>query len=295
MNSPANGSTAPLPAPLSGVRVVSIALNLPGPACARRLADFGAAVIKVEPPDALGGDPMRRYARGYYDELHRGVEIHTLDLKTDAGRTALDQHLATADVFLTSQREAALARLQLDGNALSARFPRLCQVAIAGSERGNDAGHDLTYIAAAGLATPPHLPATLIADLAGAERATTAVFAALRMAQRTGRGHRIVVSLEAAANAFAGPHRHGLTQHGGLLAGQHPGYNFYLAQDGWIALAALEPHFASRVQSASGVAFTGEALAAYFQPHGIDHWSQWALEHDIPLATIPSPSTNSPT
>ena len=48
--------------PLVGIRVVSMALNLPGPACVRRLANFGASVIKVEPPDALGGDPLRIYA-----------------------------------------------------------------------------------------------------------------------------------------------------------------------------------------------------------------------------------------
>ena len=94
----------------------AIALNLPGPACARRLADFGATVIKVEPPSEMGGDPMRTYARGYYDELHQGIEIRNLDLKSDAGRSALDECLATADVFLTSQRTAALARLKLDGN-----------------------------------------------------------------------------------------------------------------------------------------------------------------------------------
>ncbi len=289
MNSRTNLSTSTLPAALAGIRVVSIALNLPGPACARRLADFGASIIKVEPPDALGGDPMRQYARGYYDELHQGIEIRPLNLKSESDRATLDELLASADIFLTSQRDAALERLKLDWSVLTARFPRLCQVAIVGSESGNDAGHDLTYIAAAGLATPPQLPATLIADLAGSERAVTAAFAALRLAQQTGRGHRLVVSLETAANAFAGPHQHGLTRQGGLLAGQHPGYNFYEANDGWIALAALEPHFAARVEAASGVAFTHAALAEYFRQHGVGHWAQWAQVHDIPLATIPSP------
>ena len=199
----------------------------------------------------------------------------------------------SADILLTSQRDAALQRLGLDWSEIAARYPKLGLIAIIGSERGNDAGHDLTYIAAAGLATPPYLPTTLLADLAGAERAVTATFAALRMAQCSGRGQRIVVSLEDAAKAFAGPHRYGLTNHGGLLAGRHPGYNFYRARDGWIALAALEPHFAARVQAASGVSFSQDALAAYFLPHDIHHWAQWATENDIPLATLPSTSPSS--
>ncbi len=293
MNSIVNGSTATLPAALDGVRIVSIALNLPGPACARRLADFGAAVIKVEPPDALGGDPMREYARGYYDELHRGVDIQSLNLKSDEGRSALNELLATANVLITSQREAALERLSLNWDALSARFPRLCQVAIVGAEAGNYAGHDLTYIAAAGLATPPHMPVTLMADLAGAERAVSATFAALRLMQQTGRGTRLVVSLAAAAQDFAGPYTHGLTRAGGLLSGRHPGYNFYQARDGWVVLAALEPHFAARVQAASAVEFTPAALTEYFRQHDVRHWTEWAMQHDIPLATLPSSSTSS--
>ena len=295
MNASADVITPPAPTALAGVRVVSIALNLPGPACARRLADFGATVVKVEPPSEMGGDPMRTYARGYYDELHQGIEIRTLDLKSDAGRSALDEYLATADVFLTSQRTAALTRLKLDGNTLSVRFPRLCQIAIVGSDAGNDAGHDLTYIADAGLATPPHLPATLIADLAGGERAATAAFAALRIAQQTGQGQRIVVSLASAAIAFAGPHRHGLTSPGGLLAGKHPGYNFYRADDGWVVLAALEPHFAARVATAAGVEFTQQALTDFFRRRNVSDWSQWAQTHDIPLAVIPFPPPTSPT
>ena len=143
MNSALNIST---PLPLSGVRVVSIALNLPGPACVRRLADFGASVIKVEPPDALGGDPMQSYAASYYEALHAGVDVRTLNLKDAVQRAAFDELLANADVFITAQREAALARLQLTGEALSSRFSSLCHVAIVGDENSSGAGPDLTYL-----------------------------------------------------------------------------------------------------------------------------------------------------
>lgn len=295
MNDHADVSTAPPALPLQDIRVVSIAPNLPGPACARRLADFGAQVTKVEPPLSLGGDPMAQYARSYYDELHRGIDVRTLNLKLDADRAAFDALLASADILLTSHRESALARLQLDWPSLSNRFPKLSHVAIVSSTQSDEAGHDLTYIAASGLASPPQMPTTLLADLAGAERAVTAAFACLRLAGQTGHGHRQVVSLEEAAQAFTGPFRHGLTRGSGLLAGGHPGYNFYRTSDGWIALAALEPHFAARVQSASGIAFDCNALTHFFLQQTAQHWQQWANQHDIPLAVLPTSSTPSST
>jgi len=288
MNNPPDGSTPvnPHPLPLSGIRVVSIALNLPGPACAQRLAEFGATVVKVEPPASLGGDPMQHYAKPYYDELHRDVEVQTLNLKDETDRARLDTLLGSADLLLTSQRDAALARLGLGWDQLQTRFAGLGHVAIVGTIEGNEAGHDLTYLAAAGLATPPQLPKTLVADLAGAERAVTAAFALLRLKQQTGRGHRMVVALADAAAAFSGPYRHGLTRQGGMLAGGHPGYNFYRAQDGWLALAALEPHFEQRLRQASGVDFDHVALSTYFSRHDMQHWAAWAAQHDIPLAVL---------
>lgn len=271
---------------LSGIRVVSIAINLPGPVCARRLADFGASVVKVEPPAQLGGDPMRHYAPDYYQVLHAGLEVHSIDLKQQ--RPALDALLADADVLLTSQREPALQRLGLDWAALSAAFPRLCRIAIVGSRHNNDAGHDLTYITDAGIAMPPQLPATLVADLAGAERAVAATFAALRLRDRSGRGHEAVVALEDAAHAFAAPMKLGLTAAGQILRGGHPGYNFYPASDGWVALAALEPHFAARVQAASCVPFTRPELTTFFSRQPCIHWTAWAAQHDIPLSVLPN-------
>ncbi len=269
---------------LSGVRVVSIAINLPGPVCVRRLADFGATVIKVEPPAALGGDPMVHYALDYYRALHAGIDVCTIDLKND--RSQLDTLLGDADVLVTSQREAALQRLGLDWAALCVQFPRLCRIAIVGSTHNSHAGHDLTYIADAGLSSPPHLPPTLIADLAGAERAVSATFAALRLRDTTGRGQEAVIALEDAAIAFADPLKYGLTSPGSVLRGGHAGYHYYEAADGWIALAALEPHFAARVQAAAGVAFDVSSLTTYFRSQPRAHWVAWAATHDIPLTLI---------
>jgi crotonobetainyl-CoA:carnitine CoA-transferase CaiB-like acyl-CoA transferase len=61
-----------MPLLLEGIRVVTTALNLPGPLACARLHELGAAVTKVEPP---GGDPFERFCPGWYRRLHRGLEV----------------------------------------------------------------------------------------------------------------------------------------------------------------------------------------------------------------------------
>ena len=84
--------------PLKGVRVLSLSLNLPGPAALMRCRDMGATCTKLEPP---AGDPMRSYSPMIYDTLHQGVRVKTLDLKTPAGGRSLDALLSRSDVLLT--------------------------------------------------------------------------------------------------------------------------------------------------------------------------------------------------
>src|SRR4051794_26225209 len=158
--------------PLRGIRVVSLALNVPGPAAAAHLCGLGAAVTKVEP---LDGDPLARMCPAWYEDLRAGQDVVRLDLKDAAGRASLDGLLEGADVLLTSSRPAALDRLGLSWPDLHVRFPHLVQVAIVGHAAPHQEvpGHDLTYLATAGLLVPPQVPRTLLADLAGAERAVS--------------------------------------------------------------------------------------------------------------------------
>jgi len=122
-----------------------------------------------------------------------------------------------------------------------------------------------------------------VADLAGAEHAVQAVFSALRLRERHGRGQRLEVSIAHAATGFGQPFRHGLTAPGGPLDGSRPGYSFYRANNGWIALAALEPQFLARVESSLGITASREALTVVFATESCRHWQDWADEHDIPL------------
>ncbi|HVQ37058.1 MAG TPA: CoA transferase, partial [Pyrinomonadaceae bacterium] len=142
---------------LHGIKVVSLAVNVPGPAAAARLRGLGAEIVKVEPP---AGDPLARISHPWYQAMAAGQQIVTLDLKDKDGRAALEPLLRDSDLLITSMRSAALARLSLTQAEVQERHPRLCQVAIIGFKAPADdiAGHDLTYQATAGLLSPPHLP-----------------------------------------------------------------------------------------------------------------------------------------
>ena len=276
---------------LEGLRVVSTALNLPGPVACARLAELGAAVTKVEPPT---GDPFAGYCGAWYERLHAGVEVRTIDLKGDEGRRAMQSLLEAADLLLTAQRPAALARMGLDAAVVATLHPRLCQVAITGHAPPDDgtAGHDLTYMAVNGLVVPPALPATLFADMAGAERAVSTALALVMARDREGRGGRATVALADAARYLAQPLREGLTRPAAMLGGGLAGYNIYATRAGWIAVAALEPHFARRLAESLGLpALTEAGLRDKFLADTAMQWERWARALDLPLVALRTPFT----
>jgi crotonobetainyl-CoA:carnitine CoA-transferase CaiB-like acyl-CoA transferase len=266
---------------LAGLRIVSTAINLPGPAAAARLVELGASVTKVEPP---GGDPLEAASPELYTRLAAGQDVLQLDLKDDAGRARLDGLLAAADALLTSSRPSALARLGLGREELAARHPQLVHVAIVGHPAPGQErpGHDLTYVAEHGLVSPPALPQVPVADLGGAERAATAVVALLLARERGGGQRYAEVALADAASFFALPHEYGLTTPGGPLGGGSPFYGLYGANGGWIALAALEPRFRERLETEFG----GVPAADSFAARTPAEWEAWAAERDLPLAAL---------
>ena len=274
--------------PLTGIKVVTIAVNLPGPAAAAHLHRLGASVVKVEPPS---GDPMAHYANAYYQQMARGQEVIVLDLKTSQGQEGLWEALADADLLITSSRPSALDRLGLSWAELQARLPRLSQVAIVGhpGEEAEIPGHDLTYQAAIGTLTPPSMPKVLIADLAGAERATAEGLAAIVHQQRQGSGVYREVALSQVVEDLAQPLVHGLTAAGGLLGGGSPIYRLYACADGHIAVGALEPHFQRNLAAALELEpthVTHEALSEIFATRTARHWQEWAQERDLPIAAV---------
>ena len=286
--------------PLRGVRILSLALNLPGPAALMRLQQMGARCTKVEPPGPAGrsGDPMGQYNPQAYATLHAGIKVSTLDLKSDAGRNRLQRMLAGTDVLLTSFRPSALRKLGLDWKTLHKAHPQLSMVTIVGAPgaRAEEPGHDLTYLADAGLVPGLDLPATLFADMGGSLMASEAVLSAVSVAGHTGRGQFQSVALADAAAWLALPRQWGLTRPDGAVGGAHAGYRVYACRDGRVAVAALEPHFAAALCRVAGVPAqdpqslflptTREALAAWFAQRSRAELDRLAAEHDIPLHTL---------
>lgn len=269
---------------LDGIRVLNLAVNLPGPAAAQRLHALGASVVKIEPP---AGDPMELYQADWYRDMAAGHTIIRLDLKTAEGMTRLHELLAETDLLITASRPAAMERLGLGWEALHAGYPRLCMAAITGypAPRENEAGHDLTYQAALGLINPPFMPRTLLADMAGAEQTISAGLALLLARERGQSAGYAEVPLSEAAAAMAEPLRYGCTAEGALLGGGIPEYNIYQTRDGWIAVAALEPHFKKRLESELGVATMAQYQNA-FATRTAAEWQQWGQEYDVPVVAI---------
>jgi crotonobetainyl-CoA:carnitine CoA-transferase CaiB-like acyl-CoA transferase len=255
-----------------------MAQNVPGPVAVARLVQRGARAIKIEPPS---GDQLASICRRWYDELHRGVDVERLDLKSPAGKTRLAALLESCDIFMASQRPSALARLGLDAGTLVRDIPTLRHLNIVGDTADPErAGHDLTYLAQHGLLRDT-LPLTLIADMVGAERACAAAIELMH--ERP--GSSCVVGLADAIHDLAAPLRHGLTAPGGHLGGGNPAYGVYAAREGTIAVAALEPHFRAKLYESLGLRDGADPRATFKTKTDVE-WEAWARDHDLPLVAV---------
>ncbi len=202
-----------MPGPLEGIKVVELGVWVAAPAAGGILADWGADVIKIEPP---AGDPARRFGRMMQIESgvnppfemdNRSKRSIVLDLATGDGLRVALELLADADVFVTNVRPSALLRLGLDFEALAARNPRLVYGLISGyGTVGPDADRAAYDIAAfwarAGIAdlltrpgdTPPFQRGGM-GDHSVAMTLAGAVCAALVARQRSGTGQLVSTSL----------------------------------------------------------------------------------------------------
>src|SRR5262249_17690581 len=127
-----------MPGPLQGIRVVELGLWVAGPSAGAVLADWGADVVKVEPPD---GDPFRGLyltvagaelpANPPFELDNRGKRSVVLNLTTPEAKEVAHALIERADVFITNMRSAALATPEPDRPRLAARYPRLVHRLVA--------------------------------------------------------------------------------------------------------------------------------------------------------------------
>ncbi|MEO1648763.1 MAG: CoA transferase [Pseudomonadota bacterium] len=191
---------------LTGITVIDLTQFLPGPMMSVMMADQGAEVIKVEPP---AGDPAREQApfdsyggkehSVWFANLNRGKRSVTLDLKSEAGKAALRDLIAEADVFVEGFRPGFMARLGFDYEAVRAMKPNIiyCSISAFGQHGAlsSHPAHDMAVQALAGFLSvndgpdgTPVVPGVASADLAAGLTALSAVLMALLGRERTGEG-----------------------------------------------------------------------------------------------------------
>jgi crotonobetainyl-CoA:carnitine CoA-transferase CaiB-like acyl-CoA transferase len=298
--------------PLEGIRVLSVALQYPGPYATLLLADLGADVVVVERPD--GGDPTRAFP-GFHGSLARNKRAVALDLKSSLGRDAFRRLAERADVLLEGFRPGTMARLGLDYAALAATNPDLVWVSISGfGQTGPDRdrpGHDLTYQAEAGMlyehvppAAPPPPPTLALGDLTAGLLAVQAVLVGLVQQRRTGHGTEadvaMVDGLVSLLSAHAGPVLSGTGPPGYPY---EPGYGVFVTADGaHLALGvAHEDHFWRALCHLTGLEDEGDLTSAQrFAAHGrlrgrlaaavarrpMAHWERALGEADVPYGRV---------
>jgi crotonobetainyl-CoA:carnitine CoA-transferase CaiB-like acyl-CoA transferase len=312
--------------PLAGVRVVDLSRVLAGPYATMTLADLGADVVKIEHP--AGGDETRTWGppfaggeSAYFLSVNRGKRSVALDLKEPEGRELALALCARADVVIENFRPGGATRLGLDYEAVRKLRQDVVYCTISGfgaREPRHRAGYDFTVQAESGLMAitgepdgEPMKVGVAIVDVLAGLNAVTAILAALRRRDLTGKGDRVEVSL--LDSAFAALVNVGTNA---LLTGEEPQrhgnahpsivpYQPFRAADGWIAVAAANDGLYTRLCTAIERAdlagderyATNDArvlnretlipeLQAMFATRSTDDWERLLLAAGVPVGKI---------
>jgi len=213
----ASNPKKPRTGPLAGVRVVDLTSMVMGPYCTQIMADMGADVIKIEPPE---GDNTRFISvgpapgmSGVFVNVNRGKRSIVLDLRSDDDKAALRTLVAEADVFIHSMRAKAIAKLGFSYEAVAALNPKIVYTNCYGySRRGPDRdlpAYDDTIQAECGIPAVQKLltgeasfVGTIMADKVAGMTALYATMLALFHRERTGEGQEVEVSMFETMAAF---------------------------------------------------------------------------------------------
>ncbi|WP_415757497.1 CaiB/BaiF CoA transferase family protein [Pseudomonas sp. LT1P18] len=262
--------------PLASLKVLDFSTLLPGPFASLMLADMGAEVLRIESPTRMDLlrvlPPHDQGVSASHAYLNRNKRSLALDLKQPEALEVIKQLLQEYDIVLEQFRPGVMERLGLGYDALKAINPKLIYVSITGyGQTGpykDRAGHDINYLALAGLASytghadSGPLPLGMqVADIAGGSlHGVIGLLAAVIARQQTGQGQHLDVSMTDCVfslNAMAGA--------GYLACGVEPGreeqmlnggsfYDYYRSRDGrWFSVGSLEPAFMKQLCAALGL------------------------------------------
>jgi crotonobetainyl-CoA:carnitine CoA-transferase CaiB-like acyl-CoA transferase len=267
--------------PLHGIRVIEAATLAAGPMVGTALGEFGAEVIKVEPPGA--GDPMRTWGHRrdgigvVWKSVSRNKRCVTLDLRQGEGQQLFHGLLDVSDVLVVGNRPSALARWGIDYDAVHASHPQIVMLHVSGYGRGGPKsdrpGYGTLAEAMSGFAHvvgqpdgPPTLPPFMLADGVASLAATYAVVMALYHRDVHGGGGQLVdVNLIEPLARLIESSTLSLDQLGlvpgrvgNRLDASAPRNAYRTADDRWLAISSASPSIAVRVFRAIGRADLAE-------------------------------------
>ena len=262
--------------PLASLKILDFSTLLPGPFASLLLADMGAQVLRIESPTRMDLlrvlPPHDQGVSASHAYLNRNKRSLALDLKQPEALEVIRQLLQDHDILLEQFRPGVMERLGLGYEALRAINPKLIYVSITGyGQTGpykDRAGHDINYLALAGLASHTGradsgtFPLGMqVADIAGGSlHGVIGLLAAVIARQQTGQGQYLDISMTDCAftlNAMSGA--------GFLACGEEPArenqvlnggsfYDYYRSRDGrWLSVGSLEPAFMKQLCTALGL------------------------------------------
>ncbi len=259
---------------LAGLRVLELGQVLAGPFAGAILADLGADVIKVERPD--GGDDARRMGQAFrhgdsltFQVMNRGKRSAALDLRSEAGRAALEALVAGADVFLHNLRPGVAAAIGCDAESLTARYPRLIYGEISAfgavGPMAASPGYEPLIQAWSGLSSlnggeddPPIRSAASLCDQGSAMWLVIGILSLLRQRETTGRGGIVRTSLLETALMWAGQKADALLGEGALPERHRSGhpalvpYEAFDTADGELLICAGNDRLFARLADVLG-------------------------------------------
>jgi CoA:oxalate CoA-transferase len=195
--------------PLSGLVVLDLTRVLAGPYCTMLLADLGARIVKVEPPE---GDDSRRYGpfingtSGYFTAFNRGKESIAIDLKKEADRAIFERLLAKSDVLVENYRPGTMEKLGYGWDILHARHPRLIYAAASGfghtGPYSTRPAYDMVVQAMGGIMSitghpggPPTRVGSSVGDITAGLFTTIGIVSAIYERERTNIGMKVDVAM----------------------------------------------------------------------------------------------------
>jgi crotonobetainyl-CoA:carnitine CoA-transferase CaiB-like acyl-CoA transferase len=313
------------PAQLEGVRVIDLSRILSGPFCTMHLADLGAEVIKVEPPE---GDPIRQQGHvreglsWYFAAFNRNKRSVRLNLRTAEGMQALRKLIATADVVVDNFRPGVMDKMGLGWDALQALRPGIIHTSISGFGQSGPYVHRPAFdFIAQGMSgfmalngtreSGPLRTGIPISDLVAGTYAALGTVAALMRRERTGRGERVSAALVdglLSYGAFSSAHYFATGEVPEPVGNDHSlvaPYGLFTAADGEIAIApsnegvynklmkALDlqhlkddPHFATNAARVKNRAHVNAVVSEVLRTRPVSHWMETLNQAGVPTGIV---------